>query len=1471
MTDTNKSSANPITIPAAVVSPVDITGSYPESVEPQNMSSVKNPDSITILINTRVRGYPKLKYEPKMSVPGIKSDTVYFDPVIKLNQRIASTVPKGYPPSELFTQFYDKGGFESLIGRTISKSWLGQKHKTLEQAKNDGYIDNNIDVTLKQLFKPKNIFYIKNDPYTIHNYGWKKGDWRIGTKSYETRFYSSPYGMGNPYSSPGFGSTYPIIAPQLDISAEKDLVIFKEMHPTSWKGEINDTASKFTEDNVVATDIASGIKKDITPEKIDEVKKEQQSVITNPEREVEIPNGLKETILHPENTRDEVDFDPSNPSIHNDPIALSLLYAFDRNYSKEFEKDPELKEKYTSFMLENTKYQDAVEKCKISIGTINKTPTSTSVVDNFTKSYDTIKESQRKILAKFTTFIDGKNKFTTDMGTLGTDISLLNYGADVSNEDTKKNVVAVIETIENLSSFFVGKSSSITQINVDMSKIQNDFIERKKRMQDAGEDPTFIILQNQLKQIKLGEDLKKFKDMEFDDQLQNLLEDLNNLKFVTITDSQKAELTNAVVKLTTDVEKTFTLVNRLYTNIKNEDYKYILTENGDITRSLYALKTHLDGLVIKYNKICTPHLKDGITVETIMNDSKKFIPVTQVLDKIKQTYSYLLDTFVKTLEYIENKNLMQTNMITKLYDFLSALSSKKKLEMDTLLKKPKKQLTEDDKHKIKTLDFIVHIISYDLRCYGALIDKDSTFTTGKNNSTVKINGYISSLQKENKDIVNTKELFTASYGLNYIFDNLLLKLDIYTIYISIEEFTLDTSYWTILKDVTTVCLEDTKKMVSTKINETSKIIKQYRINYNDSKRKILLEQVRITTTPIQELTPIMTKSRDAFDSYRSNRQQMKYYNEMVLNQAICFEWITIYAKLSHITLSRDVVFLSNERTNLLNSTKFSKDVILYYKNIIENVEIYNPSFPFWITAFWSMSLNGSVKEITPKIQTKLVDGNKLITENTTKLELNKMSLNSLEEKYINATNNIIPDISELGIVDTCKNILDETIVTDVVETRSSKFFNSLYSRKNEDNSDRVGDYINWIYGIGKDMKLLKKIGASKEYIFKLSLLWNAYDVLQPDENDSLIQSIAYALNGQLIVDGEVTLSSYSNIPKINGSVDYQKYNDFEFTLDSIKTAIGPAVQTTQLILDHLAGVFKIDIIVFDMYQDDTIKNGSYVTFEFESSRYFGYITDYISATDYKIISPNKDFLYEVNYVSDVHIIKEHLHIRNQTFTENNNFMFLLCDNKEAGKNVYQNIYENNINQPFVYKFESMPIYLKFSIFNDLIRFTNDITLFNFSKEMTTYLTDLKTGYDAIVPTQMTPRTSRSIRGGAIGDPEDVISQYKRPTDYRMDALYGSTNSKLSFYVIIDLDLYPGADGIPVAQQAVLACQNKYEKIRKAWAKIFGLVYRPIEMDVVGHVAPDTVKYKKKRDDETQKNRITGGGRSGKHTRRIQYY
>jgi hypothetical protein len=87
-----------------------------------NASETNYPKSLTILINTRIRGYPKIKYEPAMTVPGVRSETVYFDPLIKLNNRVTGTVPKGYPPSELYTQFFDKGGFESLISRNLASN-----------------------------------------------------------------------------------------------------------------------------------------------------------------------------------------------------------------------------------------------------------------------------------------------------------------------------------------------------------------------------------------------------------------------------------------------------------------------------------------------------------------------------------------------------------------------------------------------------------------------------------------------------------------------------------------------------------------------------------------------------------------------------------------------------------------------------------------------------------------------------------------------------------------------------------------------------------------------------------------------------------------------------------------------------------------------------------------------------------------------------------------------------------------------------------------------------------------------------------------------------------------------------------------------------------------------------------------------------------------------------------------------------
>jgi hypothetical protein len=53
-------------------------------------------------------------------------------------------------------------------------------------------------------------------------------------------------------------------------------------------------------------------------------------------------------------------------------------------------------------------------------------------------------------------------------------------------------------------------------------------------------------------------------------------------------------------------------------------------------------------------------------------------------------------------------------------------------------------------------------------------------------------------------------------------------------------------------------------------------------------------------------------------------------------------------------------------------------------------------------------------------------------------------------------------------------------------------------------------------------------------------------------------------------------------------------------------------------------------------------------------------------------------------------------------------------------------------------------------------------------------------------------------------------------------------SKLSFYITVELELFPGTSA-SVLQKSVVKCQSTFERIREAWADIFGFEYRPAPM------------------------------------------
>jgi hypothetical protein len=55
-----------------------------------------------------------------------------------------------------------------------------------------------------------------------------------------------------------------------------------------------------------------------------------------------------------------------------------------------------------------------------------------------------------------------------------------------------------------------------------------------------------------------------------------------------------------------------------------------------------------------------------------------------------------------------------------------------------------------------------------------------------------------------------------------------------------------------------------------------------------------------------------------------------------------------------------------------------------------------------------------------------------------------------------------------------------------------------------------------------------------------------------------------------------------------------------------------------------------------------------------------------------------------------------------------------------------------------------------------------------------------------------------------------------------------SKSKLSFYITIELELFPGTTA-NLFQKSVVKCQSTFERIRESWSDIFGYQYRPSPM------------------------------------------
>jgi hypothetical protein len=161
---------------------------------------------------------------------------------------------------------------------------------------------------------------------------------------------------------------------------------------------------------------------------------------------------------------------------------------------------------------------------------------------------------------------------------------------------------------------------------------------------------------------------------------------------------------------------------------------------------------------------------------------------------------------------------------------------------------------------------------------------------------------------------------------------------------------------------------------------------------------------------------------------------------------------------------------------------------------------------------------------------------------------------------------------------------------------------------------------------------------------------------------------------------------------------------------------------------------------------------------------------------------------------------------------------------------------------FFFNFEDIPEYIMFLIFKDLWLKTSSIDKSNEwyyeNDQFRKYLTFMEGRYKKLGTPTPSPVTTpiKSVRSptnpGHIrfdmsgGDKfnKNVYSKLNK----KGDVLNENDGSKLSYYVIVDIELYPGEE-IPKDKRNAIACEIKYEKIRKAYADTFGVLYQPKEM------------------------------------------
>ena len=1317
---------NPINIPDVI----NITDNNPNA-------KFKYADTLTILIRTRIRGYPTILYTPSMSVPNMKSNNVYFNPVIKLNSSTTSTIPRGYPPSERMSQFFYKNTFNSLLNRTLATSM--QPKRSLETAVNEKIIENNIRIILNELFRPNNKFYIKGKTYTIYDYNWINGDWQIDTKSFERNLMSFSYGTGLA------SSLYQqrLLASHAAF-AQKELGSFAKAYPELVKGyAASKGISRFLTNGDLIKDIASGKKlsdKEIKMEDEKQVSKYVTWIKT-------LPPGIQTLIGR--NIDNSIINVSDNISISVDPITQTLLYSLDRNYSEDIKLNPKkLDPLYQKLYEAGIEFREAENIYETSLGSYNP---NTSIPNNIPVAVPVASADTSSAAATGTTntspsAFDNVNLFDSTTHALKKIIKTsMEAHFDAThvwnNPDDKKNISNLISNLINYKTAFMEAYKNTLDNLLEKVKAQRNYFEalinfykelviaKKKQFKKNGTDTNNI---NKL----------IIQIMEFDIECYS--------QFVT----KNSEYDNFVIQLNTDIRNIINEMNKPNYNTQILNYK---EEFEKYYRFPQLLDMNKNQLNIYIKKLLDLYYRDEERVWKLeYSKTNKFFNSTRdnifdIISVARTLYSHYIET------YSENQ---RRNFTTRIIQAQKPLQKQSVLFYESSNTYEFKKQTNDYMKLHEALKSCYNLITMYGRLSAITYAREiESYTSTRNIYTTTL-----SIYDEYKKYYNS--ISKNDNIIPYIPASVYRNIQLTPANVKTEIIFINTKYNTTSRDLNK--LEITMDNLVTKYNDIIDSLIPYISDFG-------MKQKCIT---------IVNKSENANDIplLTTAEQIIKDFNVELDKD---FDWFTTE------DFQNELLFLYDKGIYEEVIPEIDKNSIA---NIVSNIEIYENKEARGDSLFYAVALafNGELISTGNVSTNPFADGG-------------KYTISSLRRAVSDRISN-----DELAVWATALDggRLD---IDDPENAQTLKELNFLY--------DDTGRYIN-----------------------------------DPDIIKGMIRQTAR--------DG----GRYSGD------------------------------KTARNILER---VFKIKFIVIDVVQNPSLEQGLSVVFKVNPEDREGEYKSGIIMDKHKINTPaasgagagagaNDKYTYDI-LTDETYILRKNIpelqiiEKEDPTFrivcgnatrdaNDYNTYLFLLKTYTMDGDDHYEILYDKTSTK-FLFSFDNIPPVLKYLVFNSCWKYNRPEnkrnTWFNSNDIFKKYLDDSLLVYHELEDRKRIEFNAEAIENPAGPVPEPIAGPVKRRKQRRgkkneesgmqskRQGLMrgGALNSQqfvdinrpnaptkndtnLSYYVVIDLELYPGED-IPLSKRAVLGCQIRYEKIRQAYADMFGFIYQPLELKEENYSAPIT--------------------------------